>query len=284
MAQSEKQPVYFPVYDLLERTGGFPCHSCHRGGGSSYGPENTMYSYRKSVWECNTQMLEIDLQLTSDGVLILMHDSFVDRTTNGKGPVRSFSVEEIKKLDAAWNYPSLRGQGITVPTFDEFLEEFLPNENIVFFLDFKDADAAKKTLEVVKERGFDKRIILGAITTSANALLLQDKPAHVPIVSDASTTISITTSNMIGGLDNYTFKHDILGFFLTGVTSLFFTKGLVDAAHKAGKKVVVAGGSLDDIATLQQCIAWGVDIVMTDRPDLLAKLMGRDLQPPATTN
>jgi len=79
-------------------------------------------------------MLEIDLQLTSDGVLILMHDSFVDRTTNGKGPVRSFSVEEIKKLDAAWNYPSLRGQGITVPTFDEFLEEFLPNENIVFFL------------------------------------------------------------------------------------------------------------------------------------------------------
>jgi len=120
--QPQQQSKYdFPVYELLERTGGFPVHACHRGGGSSFGPENTMYSYRKSVWECNTQLLEIDLCLTQDGELVLLHDMTVDRTTNGQGKASSYTLAEIKKLDAAHNYPELKGQGITIPTFDEFL-------------------------------------------------------------------------------------------------------------------------------------------------------------------
>jgi len=151
----------------------------------------------------------------------------------------------------------------------------LPNENLVLFLDFKDAEAAKKTLQVVKARGFDRRIILGAVTPAANALLLAEKPAHVPLVTDAGTTISIMMSHLMGRLDNYVFKHDIVGFFMTSATSLFFTKALVDATHKAGKKFVVAGGSLDYEAAMQQCIDWGVDIIMTDRPDAMANLMGR---------
>jgi len=135
---------------------------------------------------------------------------------------------------------------------------------------------AKRTLEVVRERGFDKRIILGAVTPSANALLMAEKPAHVPIVSDAATTLSITTSNMMGGLDKYNFRHDIIGFFLVGATTFFFTKGLVDGVHKAGKKFVVAGSSLDSVAMQKQCLEWGVDIIMSDRPDSLAETMGRE--------
>jgi len=266
----------FPVYDLI---GTFPCHACHRGGSSRFGPENTMYSYRRSVWECKTQMLEIDLQLTKDDKLILMHDNAVDRTTNGSGPCRGFTLEEIRKFDAAWNYPDLKGTGIQVPTFDEFLAEFLPEEKLVIFLDFKQVDAAKRTLEVVKERGFDKRIILGSVVPETNAFLAKEKPLHVPLVSDAATTIKFTPWLAMGVTCNWT--HDIFGYFLTPSTSLFFSKNVVEQVQKQGKKVVVAGFSLDDREVLKNLLAWGVDIVMTDRPDILRELMS---EKPCTQN
>jgi len=257
----------FPVYKLLT----FPCHACHRGGGSTFGPENTMYVYRKSVWECNTQILEIDLQLTADDELVLLHDSTVDRTTNGSGPCRTFTVEQLKKLDAAWNYVELRGQGIQIPTFREFLDEFLPKENLVFFLDFKDAAAAEKTLSVVKERGFDKRIIFGSVVPAANEFLAAHKPAYVPLVSDAITTIKYLPWVSAGIKCDW--KHDIFGFFMTPSTAVFFGENLVQQVQKQGKRVVVAGVSLNDKQVLLQLIAWKVDIVMTDRPDLLAELL-----------
>jgi len=140
------------VYDVINISGGFPVHSSHRGGCEAFGPENTMYSFKRSVELCKTRLLEIDLRLTKDGVLVLMHDDDVDRTTNGKGNVEDFTLSEIKSLDAAYYYDNLRGTGITVPTFDEFLEEFLPYPNLLFMLDFKDCLSVEATLKVVAEK------------------------------------------------------------------------------------------------------------------------------------
>jgi glycerophosphoryl diester phosphodiesterase len=61
------------IYDVISRVGGFPLHCAHRGGcGSDFGPENTMYSFRKSVLY-KTKLLEIDLRVTKDGHLVIMH-------------------------------------------------------------------------------------------------------------------------------------------------------------------------------------------------------------------
>jgi len=259
----------YPVFNMLQP---FPCHACHRGGGSSFGPENTMYSYRRSVVECNTQMLEIDLQLTSDGQLILMHDNTLGRTTNGSGPCRSQTLEQIRKLDAAWTYDELRGKGIQIPTFAEFLDEFLPYEKLVIFLDFKEVDAAAQTLEVVKQRGFDKRIILGSVVPATNAFLAANKPAHVPLVTDAGTTVKFTPWLSLGVSCDWK-SWDIYGYFLLPATSYFFSENIVNQVHKQGKLVVVAGASLNNVEVLKNLIAWKVDIIMTDRPDLLAELL-----------
>jgi len=233
-----------------------------------------MYTYRRSVVECNTQMLEIDLQLTSDGHLILMHDSTLGRTTNGSGPCRSKTLEKIRQLDAAWNYEELRGKGIQVPTFAEFLDEFLPYEKLVIFLDFKEVDAAEKTLAVVKQRGFDKRIILGSVVPATNAFLAANKPEHVPLVTDAGTTVKFTPWLSLGVACDWK-SWDAYGYFLLPATSYFFSENIVKQVHKQGKLVVVAGGSLNNVEVLKNLIAWKVDIIMTDRPDLLAELMGR---------
>lgn len=83
-----------------------------------------MYNFRRCVWEFATQVIETDLQLTSDGHLVLLHDSTVDRTTNGTGEAKEMTLEELRKLDAAFHFPALKGQGIQIPTFEEFLGTF----------------------------------------------------------------------------------------------------------------------------------------------------------------
>ena len=72
----------------------------HRGG-RSLGPENTLYTFRRAV-DMGVDVLEIDVHLTRDNHLVVIHDKTVDRTTNGSGTVESFKLVELKKLDAGY--------------------------------------------------------------------------------------------------------------------------------------------------------------------------------------
>eukprot|EP00002_Diphylleia_rotans_P007809 TRINITY_DN1746_c0_g1_i3.p1 TRINITY_DN1746_c0_g1~~TRINITY_DN1746_c0_g1_i3.p1 ORF type:complete len:168 (+),score=37.39 TRINITY_DN1746_c0_g1_i3:89-592(+) len=122
----------------------FPILSAHRGGASTFGPENVMETYRKSVHGLNIDMLEIDVHQTKDGHYVIMHDKTVDRTTNGKGKVNELTLAEIQKLDAACNWTggpgseSLAGKGIKVPTLDQVLDEFVPKQDLIIYFDIKD--------------------------------------------------------------------------------------------------------------------------------------------------
>jgi len=88
-----------------------PLIAGHRGYKAKY-PENTMLSYRKA-FELGVDMLEIDLRLSRDGYLVLIHDATLDRTTNGHGRVEIHTLKELLALDA--------GLGERIPTFEEFL-------------------------------------------------------------------------------------------------------------------------------------------------------------------
>ncbi len=118
---------------LLERTGGYPVAGVHRGGAPHVGPENTLQAFQRSV-ELGARLLELDVRLTCDAVPVLMHDSAVGRTTNGEGDLRDYPLKELRKLDAAY-YTQWRGQGVRVPTLQEFLEQFVPQKHLIFLLD-----------------------------------------------------------------------------------------------------------------------------------------------------
>ena len=88
----------------------------HRGFSSQY-PENTLLSFQKAI-DLGVGLLELDLQLTRDGHLIVLHDKTVDRTTDGSGQAVDLTLDEIKRLDAGgWLAPEFAGQRI--PTFME---------------------------------------------------------------------------------------------------------------------------------------------------------------------
>ena len=93
----------------------YPLFVAHRGGGS-LAPENTLSAMRTGT-QFGYKMAEYDVKLSSDGVAILMHDSVLDRTTNGKGSAGDLTFSQIAALDAgSWYSPGFAGE--TVPTLE----------------------------------------------------------------------------------------------------------------------------------------------------------------------
>ena len=95
-----------------------PLSVAHRGHSIAY-PENTLEAYRKAI-ELGVEMIECDVNITRDGQLVMIHDSTLDRTTNGKGRVSSATREEIQRLDAGGKFKP-EFAGVRVPSTEETL-------------------------------------------------------------------------------------------------------------------------------------------------------------------
>ncbi|PAV31045.1 glycerophosphodiester phosphodiesterase [Virgibacillus profundi] len=93
----------------------------HRGA-SGHAPENTMSAFEKAL-EMKADFIEIDVQMTRDGKLVAIHDTTVDRTTNGTGSVGDYTLEELQQLDAgSWFGEEFAGEQI--PTFEEIIDRY----------------------------------------------------------------------------------------------------------------------------------------------------------------
>ena len=105
----------------------------HRGA-SGYAPENTLSAFRKAL-AMGATFIETDLQLSRDARFVAIHDSTVDRTTNGKGAVHELTLGELQRLDAgAWFGSEFAGERI--PTLEEVLQ-FAKKHDVVFYLELK---------------------------------------------------------------------------------------------------------------------------------------------------
>ena len=105
----------------------------HRGYSGKY-PENTLLAFQKAI-EAGADGIELDVQFSKDGKLIVMHDERVDRTTNGTGFVRDLTLEEIKALDASFKFHDETGP-VQVPTLCEVLE-YVKDKDIVTNIELK---------------------------------------------------------------------------------------------------------------------------------------------------
>ncbi|SEA83499.1 glycerophosphoryl diester phosphodiesterase [Thalassobacillus cyri] len=103
----------------------------HRGA-SGYAPENTMAAFEKAV-EMKADMFELDVQMSKDGELVVIHDTTVDRTTDGTGSVKDLTLEEMKSLDAgSWFSEAFADE--TIPTLGEVLDEYKGKSGILIEL------------------------------------------------------------------------------------------------------------------------------------------------------
>lgn len=137
----------------------------HRGAMSTF-PENTIPAFMEAV-RLGAQMIEFDVQLTTDGALVLMHDATVDRTTNGKGRIADLTLAEVMKLDAGEKMNKLF-QGTRIPTFEEALAVF--PRNVWLNCHLKGGAAlGEATARVIAKAGRKHQAFLAATAEAAKA-------------------------------------------------------------------------------------------------------------------
>lgn len=134
----------------------------HRGYAALY-PENTMISFKEAL-NAGADGIELDVQLSLDGELVVIHDPTVDRTTDGTGFVRELSLEELRKLNAANNSKTVEFAGI--PTLREVME-WLSGTNLLLNIELKNAiypyeGMEEKVIELIREFGLEDRVILSS--------------------------------------------------------------------------------------------------------------------------
>jgi glycerophosphoryl diester phosphodiesterase len=114
--------MVFPMVESHAARGSGKLLTVAHRGASGYAPENTIAAFHKAV-ELKADFFELDVQMSKDGELVLIHDTSVDRTTDGSGEVGDLTFEELRGLDAgSWFSPEYAGEQI--PTFGEALDHF----------------------------------------------------------------------------------------------------------------------------------------------------------------
>jgi glycerophosphoryl diester phosphodiesterase len=252
-----------------------PLFFAHRGG-SLLAPENTLPAFRRGA-ELGADALELDIQLTRDGEVVVMHDPQVDRTTNGVGLVSSFTYDELRRLDAGYRFTPDGGQtypfrerGVTVPTLREVFETF-PDLRINIDLKESDPQREQALWRLIQDQRAEDRVLAASFVY---APLVRFRRLTVGRVATSSTRreliwfLAAATSRRLGLLRP---AYDALQVPETHRGIRIVSPKMVAAAHRLGLDVHV--WTVDDSSDMRRLLDWGVDGIMTDRPDLLAAVL-----------
>jgi len=248
----------------------------HRGGWGLW-PENTLYAFQHAI-DLGVDMLELDIRSTKDGHLVVFHDSKLNRTTDGAGHVNDFTLAELKKLDAGYQwspdhgetYP-FRGKGIVVPTLKEVFESF-PQMRMSIEIKQREPDIVEMFANMIRSHRMQDRVIVASFDSGTLKRFREQFPevATSPGLTEGAIFYLLCRVNLSAV---YHPNAEVLQFPLK--FGGFDTKhaALVDGAHKNNIQVQI--WTVGDESDMQLLIERGVDGIITRRPDRLLRLMGR---------
>lgn len=249
---------------------GAPLLVAHRGG-ARLAPENTMAAFRDAVERWEADMLEMDVHLTRDGEVVVIHDDTVDRTTDGTGAVFSFTWEELRRLDAGHRFvdpegrASFRGKGVEVPRFEDVLTAF---PRMRMNVETKETRVAAPLVEIVRRHHAESRVLIAAEHERWRT------PARgYPGPWGASGTQArwFWMLHRLPGGGPYTPAADILQVPPTWRGRVIVTESFIRVAHRRNLPVQV--WTVDDADVMRRMLALGVDGIQSDRPDVLARVL-----------
>jgi glycerophosphoryl diester phosphodiesterase len=230
-----------------------PLISAHRGGRAE-APENTVAAFRYAA-ALGAPGAECDVHLSADGVPVVIHDDSVDRTTNGTGEIRDLTAAELSRLDARsghtdWPEPS------GVPT----LAEVLHVTQAIDYLEVEiKADEPSRIAELVPlaideidRVGMREKVRFISFDPDIITLCKRLAPDMMLSLITHQTTAAEIRQALELGCDG------IAGWVDTA------TEGFVAAAHERGLRVTI--WTVNEDADFDNMVAWGVDVVTTDRP------------------
>lgn len=248
----------------------------HQGGDGLW-PGNTLFAFEQAA-AMGVDVLEMDLHITRDGVLVIMHDETVDRTTDGAGAIEAMSLAEIKQLDAGYDWSPdndatfpYRGQGITVPTLEEIFQTF-PDYHMTIEIKQTERSMAEPFCTLIRQYGMQDKILVASFHDDRMEEFRQVCPEVATSSARQETTIFVLlTKIFLGRLYSPQFQSLQVPQESSGITVM--TASFVRAAHERGLRV--EPWTINDPEQMQLYIDWGVDGLITDRPDVMLALLGR---------
>lgn len=258
--------LYLPQDDeLLTVVGGVsPLVTYHRGD-CSIAPENTLPAFRSAILKGGDR-IELDVQMTSDGVVVVTHDSSLKRCTGRNARVYDVTYAEVEQLDAG-RWFSARFAGTRIPTFEEVLQ--LCQGKIDLNVEIKPNSSTPtleaETVRLLQEYGFEGHCVI----TSQNYETLHKVKELAP---------DIPTGYILAlGVGNY---YDLPDADFFSVESTFITSGMVNQIHLRGK--TVSAWTIDREADARHMMELGVDDLITDAPDMVHQLLSESAEADST--
>ena len=228
----------------------------HRGASGTF-PENTVSAFRAAV-EAGADMCELDVQLSRDGAVVVIHDDTVERTTDGIGEVAELTLEEIKRLDAGAKFKGGPFKGAQIPTLDEVFSA--TSGKCGLNIELKAGGLEHQVAQIMQARNalsdsivssFDWEYLKKIQQLNFNirvGLLAEEKPVELMMNAVAMRAYSINP------------RWDMV------------TPDLCKAAHERGLKLYT--WTVDADARMRALIESGVDGIMTNYPERLRTVVG----------
>ncbi len=236
----------------------------HRGTGKSKAgdpfPENTIPSFEQAVIEGATQV-ELDVVHSKDGVLVVIHDDKVDRTTNGSGCAGDMTVAELQMLDAAAG-TQLEDSGVKIPTLEEVLAAIDVDVNI----EIKINDTSGCPASDKPQLAADAAAAVQADGKSRSVVISSFDMDVLDEVEKLSTAIYTGYITLLKTKVQEVKDHGLDAINLMGGLADELT---IDEAHELGLEINV--WTVNDPALMATLLDNGVDSVITDDPDVFAQ-------------
>jgi glycerophosphoryl diester phosphodiesterase len=256
--------------------GPFPLVIAHQGGDGLW-PGDTMYAFQHAA-DLGADVLEMDLHVTKDGVLVLMHDETVDRTTDGTGEIGSLTLDELKQLDAGYDWSDddgattpYRGQGITVPTLEEVFQAF-PGQRMLIEIKQVNQPINAKFCDLIHQYDLQDRVMVAAFSDPVMDLFREDCPGVATSASqDEGANFILLSRVLLGFLSRPAYQSLQVPEESSGISIM--NQRFVRSAHRSNLRV--EPWTIDDPDKMREFIGWGVDGLITDRPDLMLEVLGR---------
>jgi glycerophosphoryl diester phosphodiesterase len=254
----------------------WPVNLAHRGA-SARAPENTLEAFRLAV-EGGAGGLELDVHVTRDGAVVVIHDAAVDRTTDGSGAVAGMTLDELRRLDAGYRFSPdggltfpYRGRGVKIPTLAEVYEEF-PEARVNADIKAAQRGAEEAVLQAIRRSAAEERTL---IASTDHAVIRRFRRVSGGRVSTAASRREIAAFYALSRSRLEAFAspaYDALQVPVEHRGIRLVTPRFIGAAHARGVRVDV--WTINDAAQMRRLLDLGVDVIMTDRPEALAGLLG----------
>jgi glycerophosphoryl diester phosphodiesterase len=248
-----------------------PLVFAHRGG-AALAPENTLAAFDSGI-SLGADGLELDVRLSRDNVVVIHHDRTLDRTTDRSGELAAFTAAELAGADAGYRYPAgegwpFRGRGIGIPTLAAVLARYR-DRRVIVEMKLNTPEMARAVVEVVRRADAGDRVCLG----SFGRRVLREVRALEPGIATSAAREEVRWALYRSWCGWPVRRVAHCGYQVperaeaTRVVSPRFIR----AAHKAGLGVQVWTVDTEDDA--RRLLDWGVDGLITDRPDIVVPIV-----------